>query len=87
MMAQNSESSARKRGPGKPFRKGISGNPGGRPKSEISITHILRRMVAGKENRKTRAQTIAEKLLDLAKDGDIRAIQYLIDRPGGLPRL
>jgi hypothetical protein len=44
-------------------------------------------MVAGKENRKTRAQTIAEKLLDLAKDGDIRAIQYLIDRPGGLPRL
>jgi len=34
-MAQSSTSSAKKRrGPGKPFQKGQSGNPGGRPKLE-----------------------------------------------------
>jgi hypothetical protein len=40
--AQNSETTARQRGPGKPFEKGQSGNPGGRPRNEVSLTHWLR---------------------------------------------
>lgn len=34
-MAQNSERTVRKRGPGRPFQKGESGNPGGRPKGLV----------------------------------------------------
>ena len=33
-MAQNSMGTAKKRPRGRPFPKGVSGNPGGRPKSE-----------------------------------------------------
>lgn len=44
-MADNSETTTKpkkKRGPGKPFAKGQSGNPGGRPKNEVSVTYWLR---------------------------------------------
>ena len=32
----------RKRGPGKPFEKGVSGNPGGRPKDAFKIAEYAR---------------------------------------------
>ena len=32
----------RKRGPGKPFQKGVSGNPGGRPKDAFKIAEYAR---------------------------------------------
>ena len=32
-MAENTETTTKRRGPGKPFQPGVSGNPGGRPKT------------------------------------------------------
>ena len=43
-MTQNSDrpASTRRRGPGRPFPKGVSGNPGGRPKDGLSLASLLR---------------------------------------------
>lgn len=43
-MAQNSEVSAikRRRGPGRPFPRGVSGNPGGRPRAELDVQALAR---------------------------------------------
>lgn len=46
---------------GKPFEKGKSGNPGGRPKGSVSITTILRRKLTEGD-----AETVANNLLSLA---------------------
>ncbi len=35
-MAENSTGTAKRRGPGRPFAKGQSGNPGGRPKGIVA---------------------------------------------------
>jgi hypothetical protein len=40
-MAQNSTKTVKPRGKGRPFQKGQSGNPGGRPKNEQSISYWL----------------------------------------------
>ncbi len=41
-MAENSAKPARKNGPGKPFEKGASGNPGGRPRTASVVREALR---------------------------------------------
>lgn len=41
-MAENSQRSASKRGKGKPFAKGRSGNPGGRPKESDDVKALAR---------------------------------------------
>lgn len=40
--ADNSLKTARKRGPGRPFQKGQSGNPGGRPKTPNKVKTMLK---------------------------------------------
>ena len=59
------------------FQKGQSGNPAGRPKKGQALTDILKTVV---DKRK-----LAEKLLELAYDGDITAIKYVYDRVDGKP--
>jgi hypothetical protein len=42
-MAGNSEVAAkRRRGPGRPFRKGVSGNPFGRPRAALDVRDLAR---------------------------------------------
>lgn len=43
-MAQNNEVSAtkRRRGPGRPFARGVSGNPGGRPRAALDVQALAR---------------------------------------------
>lgn len=42
-MAQNSSGTAKQRGPGRPFPKGVTGNPGGRPKMTAEMAESLRK--------------------------------------------
>lgn len=42
-MAQNSSGTAKQRGPGRPFPKGVSPNPGGRPKMPPELADALRK--------------------------------------------
>lgn len=75
----------------KPFKKGASGNPAGRPKS-VTLSEALRLELA-KSNPKvkadeTYAETIARLLVKAAATGkgSIRAAQEIADRTEGKPR-
>jgi hypothetical protein len=82
----------RRRGPGRPFAKGGDPriNKGGVP-SEIRAFHNwLRESFAAalqveSEEGLTNGQHIIRTLIQKAKDGDMRAIEYVLDRMGGKP--
>jgi hypothetical protein len=65
-----------------PFRKGRSGNPGGRPK-ETPFADALRMEIkaAGKDHKALRE--VARALIGKAASGDIPAIRELADRLDG----
>lgn len=67
----------------KPWPKGVSGNPGGRPK-KLPITDVLREELEkrGKHNVMA-SRSIARKLIDLALAGNIEAIHLIADRAEG----
>lgn len=75
-----------------PWRKGQSGNPGGRPKDYL--TDVLRRKLelpATHEGNETRADDLADELLALCEPPTlpaerIRALEYVYNRLGGTPR-
>jgi hypothetical protein len=65
------------------FKKGQSGNPGGRPKGSISLVNLIRRRLT--ENPEL-ADAIADNLIALAAQGDqkaINAIREILDRVDG----
>jgi hypothetical protein len=41
-MAENTGKAPKRRGPGRPFQKGVSGNPGGRPRDIAEIRELAR---------------------------------------------
>lgn len=63
-----------------PFQPGQSGNPSGHAPRKIWIA-ALNRAIAQDDGKKLRAA--AEKLLDMAADGDVQAIRELGDRLDG----
>ena len=71
----------------KPWPKGLSGNPGGGPKTR-PLTEELERLL-GQEAPKSKGQTwaavIAEALVRRASKGDVRAIAELGNRIEGRP--
>jgi hypothetical protein len=67
------------------FKKGQTGNAGGRPKKDRALTMALEARLDTKKGRKTRRQLVAEKIVDLAIDGDMTAAKFLADRTEGLP--
>lgn len=70
----------------KPFPKGVSGNPTGRPKNMLSkaIRKKLEEVEEGQD--KTVAERVTDKLVELALAGNIEAIRLLGDRSEGKPR-
>ncbi|KKM94095.1 hypothetical protein LCGC14_1201710 [marine sediment metagenome] len=62
-------------GAGVKFRPGVSGNPAGRPKN--SVTALL------KNQDSLTTQAICDKLVELAKNGDLPAIREYLDRTDG----
>jgi hypothetical protein len=82
---QRISTKAGKKGPGRPFRKGESGNPRGRPPKGETLTDVLK-SVMGEEGK----LAVAKKLLDMALGSGRRksyfpALKYLIDRYDGEP--
>jgi hypothetical protein len=73
----------------KPFLKGVSGNPAGRPKS-ITMSEAYRRELAkvdpADEHGRTFAEVLAEQIIIKAKGGDVQAVRELTDRTEGKPR-
>jgi len=65
--------------------RGTSGNPNGRPVGRGSITVELRRLLAETDSDGVPTHTrIAERLIHMAKQGDLRAIREVLDRVDGL---
>ncbi len=79
-MAENNGRTAKRRGRGRPFPKGESGNPGGRPKALREVLDLAR------------AHTVRaiERLAELVESGDegiaLRAADVLLDRAWGKPQ-
>ena len=76
MSAENNKETVKKRAPGRPFEKGRSGNPGGRPKKDPAVADAL---VAGG----LKAAQFMVGVLDdpEAKLADRqRAAEYILDR-------
>ncbi|MBT9175656.1 MAG: hypothetical protein DDT22_01340 [candidate division WS2 bacterium] len=75
---------------GKPFPKGVSGNPQGRPKGTLSIVEGIRRQLkkrAPGEDKRTYLDKLIEILFKKAiEDEDIRAITEIMNRVDGKPR-
>ena len=70
---------------GRPFERGRSGNPGGRP-GGASLTAVLRRMLDEPHiqgSPVTNREKIASMLVELAARGDLGAIREVLDRTEG----
>lgn len=61
-----------------PWTRGQSGNPGGRPTKRSPLDEALAERLAA--NDASKAQTIADKLLERAETGDPRTIKLITDR-------
>src|SRR4051794_18582712 len=60
---------------GKPFSKGQSGNPGGRPMgARNKATLAMEALLDGE------AEAITRKVIDMAKEGDTTAMRLVMDR-------
>lgn len=71
----------------RPFKKGESGNPSGRPKTK-DLSDALRRKLAEKmpdAADKTIADAVADSLVKKAIDGDVQAIREVWNRVEGMP--
>jgi Family of unknown function (DUF5681) len=75
------------RGPGRPFEKGKSGNPKGRPRNVSSLTVILRKKIAQiceyDKQQRTWQEMIVLATLKLAMEGNSSALREVWDRLGG----
>ncbi|WP_426612237.1 DUF5681 domain-containing protein [Bradyrhizobium sp. McL0616] len=72
-MADTEKTAGKQRG--KPFKKGQSGNPSGRPRGSRNVTTIaLENLLDGQ------AEALTQKAIDLALTGDIPALRLCLDR-------
>jgi len=77
-MAENSGAEPRKRGPGRPFPPGLSGNPGGRSKQSLGLESALR-----ETHDPPKVLAVVEKLRRMALAGDVSAARVYLDRVMG----
>ncbi len=77
-MAENSGAEPNNRGPGRPFPKGTSGNPGGRPQKLRSLEAALQ-----EAHDAPKVLAVVEKLRTMAVGGDVQAARLYLDRVMG----
>ena len=65
---------------GKKFKKGVSGNPNGR---RNAYTDLIKDFSFLKMGEKERREVVVSKLFQMAERGDLRAIQFIIERLEG----
>jgi len=93
-MAEKQHTTAkRKRGPGKPFKAGQSGNPNGRPKKALCITSQLKEVLddvplqlpngTPNKDKLTWARIIAEQAVREAAKGSASILKEILDRSEG----
>ena len=69
------------------FLPGTSGNPGGRPKGSVSLaTALQRELLRRQESGQAGIEAVAARLVDLALQGDLRAVREIGDRLDGKPK-
>lgn len=74
-MIENAAAMQRRRGPGKPFRPGQSGNPAGKPKgTRHRATMLAERLLDGE------AEAMVRTVIEKAKQGDMVALRLCLDR-------
>jgi hypothetical protein len=86
---ENSEALARRQANLKPFPKGVSGNPAGRPKSitlSEAYRHQLAQPVPKDPQGRTYAEVIAALMCQRAMQGDVAAAKEIADRVEGKAR-
>lgn len=65
------------------FKKGVSGNPNGRPKKIPAIDELLADVLGEEKDGMTAATIILKALRNKAFKGDVRAAEVLLDRAYG----
>lgn len=70
----------------KPFKKGESGNPKGRPHKLPEIDALVAEILGEDKDGITAAKAILMKLRAKATSGDLRAAEMLLDRAYGKPK-
>jgi hypothetical protein len=70
----------------RPFKKGQSGNPNGRPKKLPELRELLANVLGDEKDGKTAAEAILMALRAKAAKGDVRAAELLLDRAYGKPK-
>lgn len=68
---------------GRPFKKGQSGNPNGRPPKGYSITETFKEMFKSDPDIK---RDLAEKILEKARKGDVTAQKLIWNYMDGMPK-
>lgn len=66
-----------------PFEAGKSGNPNGRPKKGKAMADALRVALSKSTDGKQNKRAIAEKLVEMARDGNIEAMKIVFERTDG----
>ena len=74
-MAETTVKNQRRRGRGRPFQKGQSGNPAGKPRGCRSKAALLAEALFDGETEK-----IVRKAIELALTGDVTALRMVLDR-------
>lgn len=67
------------------FKKGVSGNPSGRVKSNLNKLLSEYVQIEDPSTRKKREQLLVEQLVALALTGDLDALEFIWDRLEGKP--
>lgn len=73
--AEKNRAKAARKARGRPFAKGVSGNPAGRPKGVLNRSSRVAALLFENES-----QEIARKAVALAKAGDMQAIRLILER-------